>query len=80
MTITALFFASYADVLGRNQIEMEVPAGSTVGDLLRQLRALDPERRLPPAPLVAVNERYARHDHVLREGDEVAVIPPVAGG
>lgn len=80
MTITALFFASYADVFGRNQMQVEVPNGSTVGDLLRQLHALDPERRLPPAPLVAVNERYARHDHVLRHGDEVAVIPPVAGG
>lgn len=80
MTITALFFASYADAFGRDHMEMEVPKGSTVGDLLRHLRALDPERRLPPAPLVAVNERYARTDQVLREGDEVAVIPPVAGG
>jgi molybdopterin converting factor subunit 1 len=80
MTITALFFASYADVFGRDRIEMEVPTGATVGDLLRQLHSLDPERRLPPAPLVAVNERYARFEQVLRHGDEVAVIPPVAGG
>jgi molybdopterin converting factor small subunit len=80
MTITALFFASYADVFGRDQIEMEVPNGSTVGDFLRHLHAMDAERRLPPAPLVAVNERYARHDHVLHPGDAVAVIPPVAGG
>jgi molybdopterin converting factor subunit 1 len=80
MTITALFFASYADVFGRTQMQMEVPNGSTVGDLLRQLHALDSGQRLPPAPLVAVNERYARADHVLRPGDEVAVIPPVAGG
>jgi molybdopterin converting factor small subunit len=47
---------------------------------LRHLRALDAARRLPPAPLVAVNERYARPDQVLRAGDAVAVIPPVAGG
>ena len=80
MTILALFFASYADAFGRDHMEMEVPQGSTVGDFLRQVRALDPDRRLPPAPLVAVNERYARADHVLHQGDEVAVIPPVAGG
>lgn len=80
MTITALLFASYADVFGRSRMEMEVANGSTVGDLLRHLHTLDPEQRLPPAPLVAVNERYARQDHVLRPGDEVAVIPPVAGG
>ena len=80
MTIRALFFASYADAFGRDHMTVEVPKGSTVGDLLRQLRTLDPDRRLPPAPLVAVNERYARFDHVLHQGDEVAVSPPVAGG
>jgi molybdopterin converting factor subunit 1 len=80
MTITALFFASYADAFGRERLEMEVPSGSTVGDFLRQLQALDQQRHLPPVPLIAVNERYARLDHVLRAGDEVAVIPPVAGG
>jgi molybdopterin converting factor subunit 1 len=80
LTVTALFFASYADAFGRDRLEIDVPAGATVSDLLRELQALDPERRLPPSPLVAVNERYARHDHVLRPGDEVAVVPPVAGG
>jgi molybdopterin converting factor subunit 1 len=80
MTIRTLFFASYAEAFGRDHMAVEVPKGSTVGDLLRQLRALDPGRRLPPTPLVAVNERYARLDHVLHQGDEVAVIPPVAGG
>ena len=48
MTIRALFFASYADAFGRDHMTLEVPKGSTVGDLLRQLRALDPDRRLPP--------------------------------
>lgn len=80
MTITALLFASYADALGRDRLELEVPDGSTVGDLLKRLRELDREERLPPSPLVAVNERYARQDRVLRAGDEVAIIPAVAGG
>ena len=35
---------------------------------------------LPPNPLVAVNERYARGDQPLKSGDTVAIIPPVAGG
>lgn len=80
MTITALLFASYADALGRNQIEVTLPDGSTAGDVLDEIRALDVERRLPPSPLLAVNERYARRDQALRSGDRVAIIPPVAGG
>jgi molybdopterin converting factor small subunit len=36
--------------------------------------------RLAPSPAVAVNERYAKADAALRDGDEVAIIPPVAGG
>jgi molybdopterin converting factor subunit 1 len=80
VTVTALFFASYADAFGRDRVEVEVPNGSTVGDFLHQLRALDAERRLPPSPMIAVNEQYARMDQVLQPGDEVAVIPPVAGG
>ena len=80
MTITALLFASYAEAFGRDRMELEVPDGSTVGDFLQRLRGMDREGRLPPAPLIAVNERYARQDRVLRAGDQVAVIPAVAGG
>jgi molybdopterin converting factor small subunit len=35
---------------------------------------------MPQQPLVAVNLTYASGDHVLADGDEVALIPPVAGG
>jgi molybdopterin converting factor small subunit len=48
--------------------------------VLGHLRALPGADRLPPEPLVAVNERYAHRDRVLAHGDEVAIIPPVAGG
>jgi molybdopterin converting factor small subunit len=51
-----------------------------VRDMLGTLRSLPGAASLPPSPLVAVNEHYAGADQVLRAGDEVAVIPPVAGG
>ena len=41
---------------------------------------IDGAERLPQFPLLAVNERYAPRDRALREGDTVAIIPPVAGG
>jgi molybdopterin converting factor subunit 1 len=79
MTVTVLLFASFADVLGTSRMDVTVPAGATVGDTVAQVHAAA-AYRLPPTPLVAVNEEYARYDRVLAPGDELALIPPVAGG
>ena len=80
MTVTVLLFASYAEKLGASSIPLELAQGATVDDVLTSLQRLPGASRLPTQPLVAVNERYARRDHVLASGDEVAIIPPVAGG
>ena len=80
MTITLLLFASYADALGASSLPLELPRESTVGDVISAIRSRRGAERLPQTPLVAVNERYASLDSVVHEGDEVALIPPVAGG
>ena len=80
MTVTVLLFASYADTLGKSQLELDLTSGATVSEALGRVRSMPGAERLPPEPLVAVNERYARRDQVLIAGDEVAIIPPVAGG
>ena len=80
MTVSVLLFASYADLLGRSRVELPLAPGATVDDVLAALARLPNGDRLPPRPLVAVNERYAGAGHALSSGDEVAVIPPVAGG
>lgn len=80
MSITVLLFASYADAFGLPSLTLELPAGATVDDVLADLRARPGADRLPAAPLVAVNQRYARRTSPVAAGDEVAIIPPVAGG
>ena len=80
MSVTVLLFASYADALGASSVTVEVQGDASVADVLAQLRTRPGAERLPPAPLVAVNERYATPASPVRSGDEVAVIPPVAGG
>lgn len=80
MTVAVLLFASYADVLGGDRITVDVPAGASVRDLLDRVRSLPGADRLPPAPMVAVNQQYATAHQRLTAGDEVALIPPVAGG
>ena len=80
MTVTVLLFASYADVLGRSTVEVAVPSDGTVADVMAAVARLPHAGRLPAAPLVAVNQQYATRDQRLNVGDEVAIIPPVAGG
>lgn len=79
-TVRVLLFASYAEALGTSSLDVEVGTPARVRDVLDSVRARAGAERLPPAPLVAVNESYARLDDVVSERDEVAIIPPVAGG
>jgi molybdopterin converting factor subunit 1 len=79
MTVTVLLFASYAESLGTSSLTLELPEGARVEDALSRVRARA-ESALPPKPLVAVNQVYARVTDGLRSGDELAIIPPVAGG
>lgn len=80
LTVRVLLFASYADALGLDSVELSLSAPSTVGDVLDRLRALPGGDRLPPKPLCALNLTHARSDTPLSGGDELAVLPPLAGG
>ena len=81
MKIVLRLFASYREAIGKSEIRVEVEAGSTPRDVLSMLRELYPQtRRLSDRLAYAVNGSYAPADTVLKEGDEVTLIPPVAGG
>lgn len=77
--VRALLFASYADAFGSAEVPLLLVVGSTVGDAVAAVRARAPAA-IPAHPLVALNERYARYEDALANGDEIALIPPVAGG
>jgi molybdopterin converting factor subunit 1 len=79
--VRTLFFASLRDLAGTGESLVELPEGSSVADLLavisREQVELGP---LGAAAAVAVNQVYSGPETILEEGDEVAFIPPVAGG
>jgi molybdopterin converting factor subunit 1 len=79
MKVRVLVFASYAEALGLDALDLELPSEATAGACVAELRRRAGDR-VPAAPLVAVNQRYAPAEQPLADGDEVAVIPPVAGG
>ena len=80
MTVIVRFFASYADALGVPSMSLDLGDNATVADVMTAVSALPCGSKLPPSPLIAVNHSYAHLTDVLSNGDEVALIPPVAGG
>ena len=58
------------------QLELSLPANSTINDLLAQMEIDFPLDSL----LLVVNGRLVEEDHILQEGDKVNLMPAVSGG
>ncbi len=81
MRVRLLHFASFRDAVGRDLEDREIADGTRVEDLWDQLgREVPLFRQFPNIPPAAVNREYVANDTVLHDGDEVAFLPPVAGG
>jgi molybdopterin converting factor small subunit len=81
LSVTVRLFAAYAEAVGRSSVDISLPEGATVGDLLTAFRRQVPgAAALPERPLCAVNLTHVLSGHRLRNHDEVAILPPLAGG
>lgn len=81
MKLAVKLFAAARELAGAGELAIELPAGAAVAQLRAALVAQSP--RLKPIAdrsLIAVNSEYADPGTLIREGDEVALIPPVSGG
>jgi molybdopterin converting factor subunit 1 len=81
MRVTVRLFARLREITGASEMPREVASGTTLATLWRDLASEYPalaeyERSMSSA----VNADYARMNRELREGDEVAFLPPVSGG
>ena len=80
MRVNVLLFASLKDELGPC-VAVEVTEPATVASVRRALEAAHPAvARFGPRAKAAVNEAWARDGDLVRPGDTVALLPPVAGG
>ena len=81
MTVRILLFAGLRERLRSDWVELELPEGVTVAQLLTALGERHPAlRELLPPCRVAVEQEFVAAGHRVRAGDEIAVIPPVSGG
>jgi molybdopterin converting factor subunit 1 len=81
MKIRILYFATFRDLAGVREENLSIPEGATIEILQDHLAKLHPpiEDGLATA-VFAINREFAFSDDLIRDGDEVAIFPPVSGG
>jgi MoaE-MoaD fusion protein len=81
MKIGVLFFGVLKDLVGRSVETVDLPEGAAVREvLLYYAREIPRFEAIAPSLAISVNREYSGADRVLREGDEVGLLPPVSGG
>jgi molybdopterin converting factor small subunit len=80
ITVHVQLFASYAEALGADTLELSLEGSATVSDAVLRIRALPGGDRVPPRPLCAVNLSQVSPSAALEPGDELALLPPLSGG
>jgi len=75
------FFASARDIVGKKDLEMEIKKNCKVGDVMENLFEKYPDlQEMEDHLLISVNKDRTGKDEILKDGDEIAVMPPVTGG
>jgi molybdopterin converting factor small subunit len=81
MTVSVTFYSYFTELTGISTVEMELPPGTALGELHRQLIERFPRLgEMRKSTLVAVGVEYQPADYPLKAGDEVSLFPPVQGG
>jgi MoaE-MoaD fusion protein len=80
MLVSVRLFAGLRERAGTDRLEVELPDGARVADVLAAMAGTPVGELRPRECVVAVNREYAAADAVVRAGDEIALVPPVSGG
>jgi molybdopterin converting factor small subunit len=81
MRVTVSFYSYFTELTGCSETAEDLPDGSTLGDLFAKLAARFPKlAAMQKSTLLAVGVDYQDRDYVLKEGEAVALFPPVQGG
>lgn len=81
MKVRVRAFAAYREILGKDELELELPDGTTARGAFETLLGSRADfARLLASTMFAVNREYVGGAHLLHEGDELVFLPPLAGG
>jgi molybdopterin synthase catalytic subunit/molybdopterin converting factor small subunit len=81
MQVRTLFFGMLKDLAGRSSDSLNLPENATLGDVVAHYEELIPRLgELAASIAVSINQEFAGPDSKLKDGDEIAFLPPVSGG
>jgi MoaE-MoaD fusion protein len=81
MQVRILFFGVLRDMAGRGSDLLNLPEHATLGDVFTHYEELIPRLgKLAASIAISINQEFAGPDSKLKEGDEIAFLPPVSGG
>jgi molybdopterin synthase catalytic subunit len=81
MKVRVLYFGQLRELAKKREEQVEVPEGATVQQLFDRISdSFPPLRNFDDVIAIGVNQSFAAREHVLKDNDEVAMLPPVSGG
>jgi len=80
MEVHILLFGIAKDLVGKQKLELQLPASTTVAEFKKILQEKYPELIELNSIAIAINSEYAHDSHLINAHDEIALIPPVSGG
>jgi len=81
MRVRVQFYAQLSDLAGIRELDVDLPEGATVRDLLDQIYGRQPALRPhDKAILIGAGVEFVDRGHRLKPGEEISIMPPVQGG
>ena len=81
INVTVLLFGACKEVAGVGELSCDLATPATAATAWEEIKRRFAElERFERSALVAVNEEHAQRNHLLNEGDTLAIFPPVSGG
>ena len=80
MIIKILAFGIAKDIMGGNTVNISLPTNATITSLRDLLKEQYPALEQLSSFMIACNNEYASGEELIKEADEIAIIPPVSGG
>jgi len=81
MEVKITFFGRFREITGENETTLEIKKDLTLKEILEIIFKKYPKlKEEKNSMLFSVNHRYASLETIVRDGDEIAVFPPVGGG